>query len=93
MCGPEIFDRTEGYLRFVQRTAEQAHAAGPSALDAARETDLGEYAGWLDSERIVGNLHRALLEAGGGGRGADLDVVAALRDMVTYHGGPLRCSA
>jgi cyclase len=93
VCGPEVFDRTEGYLRFVQRTAEQAHAAGLSPLDAARQTDLGEYAGWLDAERIVGNLHRALLEAGGGGRGADLDVVAALRDMVTYHGGPLRCSA
>ena len=41
----------------------------------------------------MGNLHRGLLEAGGGARGADLDVVAALRDMVTYHGGPLHCSA
>lgn len=93
VCGPEVFDRTEGYLRFVQRTAEQAHAAGLSPLEAARETDLGEYAGWLDPERIVGNLHRALLEVDGGGRGAPLDQLAALRDMVTFHGGPLRCSA
>ncbi len=93
VCGPEIFDRTEGYLRFVQRTAEQAHAAGLSPLDAARQSDLGEYAEWLDPERIVGNLHRALLEIGGAGRGAEIDAFGALRDMVTYHGGPLRCYA
>jgi cyclase len=93
VCGPEIFDRTEGYLRFVQRTAEQAQAAGLSPLAAARETDLGEYAEWSDAERIVGNLHRALLEISGGARGAAIDVLAALRDMVTFHGGPLRCLA
>ena len=74
-------------------TAEEARAAGLSALDAARQTDLGEYAEWLDPERIVGNLHRALVEADGGERGAELDVVAALRDMVAYNGGPLRCYA
>ena len=39
--------------------ARQGLAAGLSPLEAARQTDLGEYAGWLDSERIVGNLHRA----------------------------------
>jgi cyclase len=93
VCGPEVLDRTAGYLRFVQRTAEQAHAAGLSPLAAARETDLGEYAEWLDAERIVGNLHRALLEVDGGERGAPLDQLAALGDMVTFHGGPLRCYA
>jgi cyclase len=69
-------------------------AAGLTPLEAARETDLGEYAGLLDAERIVGNLHRAYAEVRGGARGAPLDIVAALTDMVAYNGGqPLTCHA
>src|ERR1039458_2888027 len=37
---------------------------------AARATDLGAFSDLLDSERIVGNLHRAHLELEGAGRGA-----------------------
>ncbi|SFK73435.1 cyclase [Geodermatophilus ruber] len=93
VCGPEIFDRTEGYLRFLQKTAADAHAAELSPLDAARQTDLGEYAEWLDAERIVGNLHRAYAELDGRERGATLDSFGILGEMVTFHGGPLRCYA
>jgi cyclase len=94
VCGPEVFDRIERYLRFVQRSAETARAAGLTPLEAARNVDLGEFAGWTDSERIVGNLHRAYLELDGGDRGAPLELVNALGDMVTYNGGrPLRCLA
>jgi cyclase len=89
VCGPELIGETVGYLRFVQDTARAGRAAGLSPLDAAREADLGPYAGWLDAERIVGNLHRAYLELDGGAPGAPMDLVAALSDMVTYHGGPL----
>ena len=38
-------------------------------LDAARDTDLGEFAELTDPERLVGNLHRALFERRGGERG------------------------
>ena len=94
VCGPEVFDRTAQYLRFVQRSAEAARAAGLAPLEAARNLDLGEFAGWSDSERIVGNLHRAYLELDGGARGAPLQLVNALGDMVAYNGGrPLRCLA
>jgi cyclase len=94
VCGPEIFDRVLGYLAFIGRLAQDGHAAGVSPLDAARGADLGPYAGWLDAERIVGNLHRAYSELDGAALGSPIDVVAALADMVAYNGGkPLSCHA
>ena len=83
-----------GYLRFLERTAREGHAAGLSPLQAAQEVSLGEYAEWSDHERIVGNLYRAYAELDGAERGAPVDLVAALQDMVTYNGGrPLTCLA
>ena len=93
VCGPELIEEIVGYLRFVQDTAAAGRAAGLSPLDAGRQADLGGYAGWLDAERIVGNLHRAYAELDGAPPGAPIDVVAALTDMVTYHGGPLTSHA
>jgi cyclase len=87
-------DATLDYLRFVLDVAGQAVAAGVSPLDAARDTGLGRFADWADAERIVGNLHRACAELRGAPRGAPVDIVAALGDMVAYNGGaPLSCLA
>ena len=94
VCGPEVIDDTLAYLRFVQDTARAGKAAGLSPLEAARATDLGEFADLLDPERIAGNLHRAYLELDGGERGAPVDMAGALGDMVAYNGGrPLTCHA
>ncbi len=87
-------EATLDYLRFVLDVAAQAVAAGLSPLDAARDTDLGRFAGWADSERIVGNLHRACAELTGTPRGGPIDIASALADMVAYNGGaPLSCLA
>ena len=94
VSGPELVDEVLGYLRFVLDVAERARAAGLSPLEAGRETDLGDYAGWHDRERIVGNLHRAYADLDGDERGAPIDLAAALGDMVSYNGGqPLTCLA
>ncbi|WP_214404372.1 MBL fold metallo-hydrolase [Pseudonocardia lacus] len=98
VCGPELIEPTVRYLRFVQDVARRGVEAGLSPLEAARETDLGEYAGWSEAERIVGNLHRAYVEvpheSTGGEPGGPIDVPAAFRDMVAYNGGrPLTCRA
>ncbi|NRQ34054.1 MBL fold metallo-hydrolase [Nonomuraea sp. NN258] len=94
VCGPEVFDRVEGYLRFVLETAERGRAAGLTPLDAAGETDLGEWGTLLDSERIVGNLHRAYAELDGRPPGAPIDLAAAVLDMIAFNGGrPLSCLA
>jgi cyclase len=93
VCGPEAIDDVLGYLRFVQQVAREAKAAGLSPLEAARATDLGKYKDLYDSERIVGNLHRAYLDLSGE-RGAPADLNRAFGDMVAYNGGrPLTCHA
>jgi cyclase len=91
--GVEIFDIAEAYLRWVQRLAAEGVAAGVSPLELARSTDLGEFGGLLDSERLVGNLHRAYAERNGVAPGADLDVASGFTEMMTYHGGPPTCHA
>jgi len=94
VCGPEVIDDMLAYLRFVQRTAQAARAAGLTPLEAARQADLGEFSGLLDSERIVGNLHRAYLELGGEERGAPADLGLVFAEMIAYNGGqPLTCHA
>jgi cyclase len=94
VCGPGVIDDQLAYLRFIQRAAEQAKAAGLAPLEAARQLDLGEFTGLLDAERVVGNLHRAYLELDGAERGAPADLARALGEMVAYNGGqPLTCHA
>lgn len=94
VSGPDVIADVSRYLRFVQHIAADGVAAGLSPLEAALETDLGEFAELLDRERIVGNLHRAYAEARGEPWGAHLDAAAALADMVAYNGGkPLSCHA
>ncbi|WP_214407066.1 MBL fold metallo-hydrolase [Pseudonocardia lacus] len=94
LCEPDLIEATLGYLRFVQDVARRGVAAGLAPLEAARETDLGEYAAWSETERIVGNLHRAYAELRGAERGAPIDLGAAFGDMIAYNGGrPLHCRA
>ena len=91
-CGRDLIGTTVDYLRFVLDLARQGIGAGMSPLAVGREADLGAYATWLDSERIVGNLHRAYCDLEPGRPAVDL--YAALTDMVAYNGGrPLSCRA
>lgn len=94
VCGPEVFDATERYLRFVSESAVRARAGGLSPLEAALELDLGDYREWLDPERIVGNLHRAYFELEHEKPGQRFDASQALADMISFNDGkPLRCHA
>ena len=94
VCAPDRLDAVAGYLRMVQRIAEEGRAAGVGPLEAAREADLGECAEWLDHERIVGNLHRAYAELDGNPPGAPIDILTAFAEMIEFNGGrPLRCLA
>ncbi len=91
-CDQTLIPTVVGYLEFLLATAKAGRAVGLSPLEAARETELGEYAGWLDSERIVGNLHRAYADLAGADE--TVDILAALQDMIAYNGGrPLSCYA
>ena len=94
VCGPERLQDQLDYLRFVQGLARDAVASDTPALEVARATDLGRFGEWHDTERIVGNLHRAMAEERGLAPGADMDILGPIGEMLEYNGGkPLRCLA
>ncbi|TXS39170.1 MBL fold metallo-hydrolase [Streptomyces sp. OR43] len=91
--GPEVLDATETYLRRLDRLAREGIAAGVPALEAARSADPEEFGAMIDSERLVGNLHRAYAELRGLAPGARIDVAASMREMFEFNGGPPQCHA
>jgi cyclase len=94
VCGPEVLQDQLDYLRFVQSLAKHCVASGAGALDAARQADLGRFAAWHDTERLVGNLHRAIAEEQGLPPGGDMDILGPIGEMIELNGGrPLRCLA
>jgi glyoxylase-like metal-dependent hydrolase (beta-lactamase superfamily II) len=46
-----------GYLVHIAEQAEAAYRKGLSFVEAADTIDLGEYASWLDAERVVINVY------------------------------------
>jgi cyclase len=55
-------------------------------LEQARDIDLGDYADWLDSERIVGTSTGRTPPPDALPRA---DVIAALQEMITHNDGRL----
>lgn len=51
-----------GYLAHVAEQAEAAYRKGLSWAEAADTIDLGEYATWLDAERVVVNVYQRYRE-------------------------------
>ncbi len=94
VCGPEVLDMVERYLTFVHDLAVSARHSGNTPLQAAQAADLGEFAALSDSERLVGNLHRAMAEMAGPQDHQPMSMANALADMLTLNGGGvLRCLA
>jgi cyclase len=94
VCDLTVIDQLRAYNNFILDLAQRAIADEISALEAARETDLGEFGELTDPERIVGNLHRGMFELNGAEPGSTINIVTAISDMVAYNGGkPLSCLA
>ncbi|KPI15900.1 beta-lactamase domain protein [Actinobacteria bacterium OV450] len=94
LTDPSAYEATERYLRHVAELAREGRAKGRTPLEVAREADLGEFAAWRESERLVANLHRAYAELAGEPEGAPLDILAVLQDMTVMNGGtPILCHA
>ncbi|MGI9603582.1 MAG: MBL fold metallo-hydrolase, partial [Acidimicrobiales bacterium] len=77
-------DAVRRYLQFVHTEASTRHRAGQSALDAAFDIDLGEFADWGDWERIVINVDAVY---------AELDPDHQRADVMGLFGGMARLKA
>ena len=59
---PDGIRAVRGYLAHVSEQAEAAYHRGLSWSEAADTIDLGEYASWLDAERVVVNVYQRYRE-------------------------------
>ncbi|MEN3266578.1 MBL fold metallo-hydrolase [Pseudonocardia sp.] len=90
--GRVLDDLTE-YAAFVADIGRAGHAAGQTPLEAATAARDNRFAGWQESERLVGNLHRAYSELDGNPIGTRIPLGAVWADMVALNGGPIGCFA
>jgi glyoxylase-like metal-dependent hydrolase (beta-lactamase superfamily II) len=88
-----LLDDLGEYAGFVDTVAREGHAAGRSPLETATAVTDNRFAAWQESERLVGNLHRAYSELDGDPIGTPLPLAAIWPDMVAFHGGPIGCFA
>ncbi len=59
---PDGIRSVRDYLAYVSEQAEAAHRKGLPWSEAADTIDLGEYATWLDAERVVVNIYQRYRE-------------------------------
>jgi cyclase len=89
LIGPGQLDRVlaehDRYYRMVADALAAGLAADLGPLEAARAWDLGDLAGWPDSERLVLNLHKAYADHAG----VEVDLVAAMQDAMVWNDGPM----
>ncbi|MEJ3653639.1 MBL fold metallo-hydrolase [Actinomycetes bacterium KLBMP 9759] len=90
---PRLLDDLTEYVGFVAEVAARAHAAGWTPLEAAERERDNRFAHWQESERLVGNLHRAYSELDGHPFGTRIPLARIWPDMVAFHGGPIGCFA
>ena len=53
------------YFELLTGEARIRFDAGMTPLEAARDIDLGPYAGWSEAERVVANVHALYRDFGG----------------------------
>ena len=64
--------RVRSYLEYIRDEARIRFNAGLDAFEAARDIDLGPFAGWLDSERIAVNVDTLYREFRNDDQGSDI---------------------
>ena len=57
LATPAALADLKGYFELLTSEARTRFDAGMTPLDAARDIDLGPYAGWSEAERVVANVH------------------------------------
>jgi glyoxylase-like metal-dependent hydrolase (beta-lactamase superfamily II) len=80
---PDGIRAVRGYLVHISEQAEAAYRQGLSFTEAADTIDLGEYANWLDTERVVVNVYQRYRELDPDT--AELPVIALLTMQAEWH--------
>lgn len=88
-----LLDDLEDYLVFVQEVAARGRAQGWTPLEAATRHRENRFSTWAETERLVGNLHRAYDEDAGGPADPSIGAPSVWPDMVAFNGGPIGCHA
>jgi cyclase len=88
-----LLDDLAEYAAFVDAVAREHHAAGHTPMEAATAEKDNRFASWQESERLVGNLHRAYSELDGHPLGTRIPLDSVWPDMIAFHGGPIGCFA
>jgi cyclase len=57
LARPDALGDLKGYFELLTDEARTRYDNGMTALDAARDIDLGPYSGWSEAERVVANVH------------------------------------
>jgi glyoxylase-like metal-dependent hydrolase (beta-lactamase superfamily II) len=84
LADPSALRDLVGYFDLLTRGARARFEAGMTPLDAARDIDLGPYAGWREPERVVANVHALYREFGGEGA---QDALTLMADMAALAEG------
>lgn len=88
-----VLDDLADYTTYLSSLAAAGHAASKSPLDVVNEAGESRFSTWQESERLVGNLHRAYHELDGKPLSERLELSAVWMDMMALHGGPIACHA
>jgi cyclase len=88
-----VLDDLTDYAAFVDDMARTAHATGLPPLKAAEKNRDHRFAAWQESERLVGNLHRAYSELDGNPIDTRIPLGDVWIQMVAFNGGPIGCFA
>ncbi len=64
VAAPSALRDLKEYFELLTVEARRRFDAGMTPLDAARDIDLGPYAGWSEAERVVANIHALYREFG-----------------------------
>jgi cyclase len=90
---PRLLENLDAYVAFVAEVAAECHPAGLTPLEAAQKHRDNPYAGWAETHRLVGNLHRAYSELSGNPVDTRITVGSVWPEMVAFHGSPIRSRA
>lgn len=85
LATPAALTDLKRYFEYLTAEARLRHQAGMSASDAARDIDLGAYAGWGEAERVVANVRALYRDFGDDAPG---DVLAVMGEMAELAAHP-----